>query len=182
MKKKENRLQFIVDCPKRTLCLLLRHRVLKLIPLALSMGSPLACITGGLMLPTASTGCVSLERFAIFSVGQECRTNISRGWKSKGPKFRPIKLSGRCVARHQRPAHKLDTLAIWPSASEPCCASTFLFRSHIDGWGLHPTGQHIRHRVVCSLCWRDHRCLFVWLFCCGPSSSPNVWLRPTDHL
>ena len=22
----------------------------------------------------------------------------------------------------------------------------------------------------------------MWLFCCGPSSSPNVWLRPTYHV
>ena len=58
---------------KRTRCSLLQScclemdfRVLKSMPLALSTESPLACITGVPMLPTAFTGCVSLGRFVIF--------------------------------------------------------------------------------------------------------------------
>ena len=80
VKKKESRLRLIVDCRKAKLCSLLRHllncclemypRVLKSMPLVLSTRSLLACITGVPMLSTAFTGCVSLEKFAMFSGGE----------------------------------------------------------------------------------------------------------------
>ena len=56
--------------------------------------------TGVPMLPTAFTGCVSLERFVIFLLARGVEQNLKMT-EIEGPKFRPVKLSGRCVARFQ---------------------------------------------------------------------------------
>ena len=76
VKKKENRLRLIVDCrkanalfgPPPSVELLSGDgcRVSKSTLLVLPTESLLACTAGALTLLTVSTGCVSLERFAIF--------------------------------------------------------------------------------------------------------------------
>ena len=145
MKKKENRVRLIVDC-RKTNALFAPPP-----PVELFSGDGFSRIeadTSGLVHGKSAGlhyGCAYVadcfHRMRLsgevhhFSVGQEYRTNISRGRKSKGPKFRPIKLSGRCVARYQCPvtyrtrlkdshpcivALKYRTnrsLAIWPSVS-----------------------------------------------------------------
>ena len=76
--KKENRLRLIVDClfpPPSVSCYLETGcRVSKSTLLVLPTESLLDCTSGALTLSTAFTGCVSLERFAIFSVAEGYRT------------------------------------------------------------------------------------------------------------
>ena len=75
-----------------------------------------------------------------FSFGQGCRTSISRGRKSKGPKLRPIKLSGRCVARYQRPVHKCHS----------CIAA---LKCHIVARSLYWAVQVRSHKRVTTCTW-----------------------------
>ena len=97
-----------------------------------------------------------------------------------------MRMSLLCCSRHLLACNMYCQVVCWVGSngkSRGNLAVRFLtLLSHIERLGLHPTVQHIRHCVVCYQRWRDHRCLFVWIFCCGLSSSPNVWLRPTYHV